>query len=170
MHSIPTPARPYGVNFACPSKHGERACKVCEYVSSLRATGNEVDKEKAFKLSATKMVYCAIIDRANPGAGPQVLDKISYKKYETELLALRKNPVAGGDFTDPATGFDLVLVKTGQLKDTRYSIMASRVSTPLGNEEWLKNIPSLDRFAEPLSDAEIEGLLMGEELSNGGAA
>lgn len=142
-------------SFNCPRLMANERCPGCEKADRLKASGNAADFEEAKKYFPKLRVYANIIDRAHPELGPQV---VAYgKMIHEKLVKLRTDEDAGGDFTHPETGFDMVVEKTGEKKSTKYEVRPARHSSPLGDFEWIEtqhdlsrhaNVPSIDEIRE----------------------
>jgi hypothetical protein len=126
------------VAFECPwrgkSREGRQPCPVCEEANRLDKSGNPLDRDAARKLWPSRRAYANVVDRLDPDAGVKIL-AVGKMIYE-ELLGIAKDEDAGGDFSDPIGGFDIVIgrVGTGQT-DTRYSTKAARDNTPLAESD-----------------------------------
>lgn len=148
QHYVKLPGLADPVSFNCPHLHGVGVCPVCRKVDELRATGNAADYEMAGELRAKLRVFANVIDRAHPDLGPQT---VAFGKGVYEALsAIRKDRDAGGDFTHPLTGFDIVITRKGSGKnDTEYDVKTARQSSPLhpsGDLTWLENPPNLKQY------------------------
>lgn len=160
QHYIKKPGASGNISFACPRAHLKAACPVCDHADALGKTGSPADREAAYQLRAKIRVFANVIERGEGGAekGPQIL---AYgKKVHEQLLQLRKDVDAGGDFTDPINGFDITIERTGTGKDdTTYAVRPARNNTPLGNMDWIDAQADLGRYAVPKTAAEIQELL-----------
>lgn len=156
QHFMEIPGAQKSAVFNCPRMENRR-CAGCVQVDTLRATGNPIDNDKAGKWAAKLRVYANVISRKNPEMGPQVIafGKMIYEK----LLALRQDEDAGGDFTHPDEGFDIIISKTGEKMNTKYDVTPARASSPLGDVEWIEiqrdirpltNVPTDDQIDEML--------------------
>lgn len=152
-HYIHIPGKQEPVSFACPRSQANAPCPVCQKIDALKATGNPADYERARDLFAQRRVYANVIDRSKPELGPVVLP--FGKKIHERLIEIRQNPDIGGDFTNPETGFDITITRTGTgKKDTRYSADPARTS-PLGNLDWISQQSDLSVFAKVFTAQEI---------------
>jgi hypothetical protein len=148
------------VSFVCPRIHAKRPCPACTKADKLRATGNPNDEQAARKLMPNLRVYAGIVDRKNPEAGVRVFP-FGKQVYE-QLLAIRKNEEGGGNFVDPGPqGFDIVIEKSGTGLNTEYKVLPARKESPLGNDEWLDNLPDLARYGRVDSEEELQKRLGG---------
>ena len=121
--------------------------------------GNPADRELAYDTSAKFRVYCNVINRKEPEKGPQILP-IGKMIYE-QLLTIRKDEDAGGNYSDPLNGFDIIIERKGTGKnDTEYAVHGSRKQSPLHTdaaqvEEWINTQADLARFARSRSYEEL---------------
>jgi hypothetical protein len=156
QHFIKSPEGKSG-GFACPRAHAKMQCPACDRVEQLRATGVGADRKAASDMAAKLRVFANVINRNAPDLGPQ---KIAFgKSVWTQLLQLRTDEDAGGDFTDPINGFDVILTRKGSGMDTEYFVAPARQSSPLGELEWIEAQANLAQYAMPRSTAEILELL-----------
>lgn len=146
--------------FACPRVELKAPCIACAKSEELMKTGNPLDRERAYRISAQLRVYANVINRKKPEAGPRVL---AFGKMIWEALkAIRKNPRMGGDFTDPSqNGFDIVIMREGTgMNDTRYTCTPDRNNSPLAAtpEEInyiLEQTKDLNQFVNPTPAEEL---------------
>lgn len=127
--------------FACPRVELKTTCAACAKSEELMKTGNPVDRERAWRISAGLRVYANVINRKKPENGPRVLS--FGKQIWTQLQQIRKNPRMGGDFTDPSSnGFDIIITREGTGKnDTKYTVAADRQNSPLAaSDEEINNL------------------------------
>ena len=155
QHYLRVPGAERPVVFPCPMKLEGRNCPSCSYANKLSGTGNNADRQLA-----------NVIDREDEQSGPKVL-AFGKMIYEA-LIKLRVDKYAGGDFTDPEAGFDIVIDRTGSgRQDTRYDVRAARQSTKLGEMGWLQTQHDLSRFTTPPSDEELRNMI--SEATGGSA-
>ena len=167
QHFVDMPGGGKSVGFVCPRVHAKRHCPACEKADRLRASGNPNDAELAKKLAPKPRIFANIIDRKNPEKGVQVFP--FPKQVFDQLLAIRKNEEAGGDFTNPGPkGFDIIVQKTGEKLSTEYKVLAAREETPLGNDEWLDQLNDLKRYAIPDTEEGLQRRLSGGRGGGGG--
>lgn len=166
QHFINVPGATGPISFVCPRLTLKKACAVCTEADALRASGNPVDADRANDLFARRRVFTNVIDRGAPEKGPRVL--AFGKTIHEQLLALRTDAEAGGDYTDVADGFDIIIERQGTGKnDTKYSVRPARGNTPLADTEeqiddWYNSQRSLDQFARVPSAAELAKLIGGD--------
>lgn len=148
------------VSFPCPLREHKQPCPACQKAEQYKASGNPADYERAKALFAKRRIFANIIDRSEPEKGVQVFG--FGRKVHEALVALRTDIDAGGDFTHPETGFDIIIERKGTGKnDTEYKTFASRKQTPLGDLNWLDQQVSLDQFAKLMSPEEIRAKVSG---------
>lgn len=151
--------------FNCPRLHKAGFnCPACARAEELRATGNQADYELAGKYLPRRRVFANVVDRADPERGVVILP--FGKTVHEQLLSLRGNEEAGGDFTDPSGyGFDVTIERKGEKLNTEYKVFGSRRNSPLGNDDWLDEMHDLSRLARVESEEEILKKL-GEEAGS----
>lgn len=136
--------------FACPRGELKQPCPACAKAVELGRSPNPNDRDMARKLQAALRVHSNILDRNNPGAGPQL-----YTFGVTiwrQLQNIRNSPRSGGDFTDPGPkGFDIVLHKEGDGMESKYMVSAARDATPLAEDD-----DQLDNLMGMAHDLEAE--------------
>lgn len=167
QHFINVPGQTNAVSFACPRMEAKRYCPACEKADALRATGNPADYDLAGQLFAKRRVFVNVIDRKNPESGPKIL--AFGKTVHEQMLALRTDEDAGGDYTHPANGFDLVIEREGTGKnDTSYKVFPARKQSALGNDEWIMMQHNLDAYARVPSQEELERMIKGQPSGSSG--
>jgi len=160
--------------FACPRVMEKKPCPVCNHAAKLQRSGTEADKARARELSPSRRVYCVVLDRRNPDAGPQILG--FGKMVHEQLVALRQDEDMGGDFTHPVNGIDVIIERTGDGKfNTRYNVNLARNSGPIVDDAALMDelrvqMPDLSRYSTVPSEAEITARLSGESAEDARAA
>ena len=87
-----------------------------------------------------------------------------WKQIHEGLVGIRTDEDAGGDFTHPAEGFDIIIERTGKALDTSYKVLPSRRSSELGNDEWIAAQPTHDGLVKvPTLDEIKEMFKMGKD-------
>jgi hypothetical protein len=132
----------------CSRMMAKQRCPACEEMDRLARSGNEVDFKASNDWKPKLRIKANIIDRDDEDKGVQVVE--FGKSILDQLVAIRKDPRAGGDFTDIEDGFDIVVTKKGEGVKTEYACLASRETTALHNDadvaqEWLDNQHDLSR-------------------------
>lgn len=154
-HYIEVPGAERALKATCPRLMAKSFCPICQLADQLATNGNPVDAARAKKYAARKRCYINVIDRSDPDAGPKVA--AIGKQIAEQLVAIRKDEDAGGDFTDPENGFDLVIMKNLSRDDQiSYKVVPARNASPLGNEDWILAQSDLGRFAQPDTAEEIQ--------------
>lgn len=153
----------------CARLEAKKPCAVCQQVDKLRQSKLDVDQKAANDLYARRRVFANVIDRSAPDAGPKVLG--FGKQVHEQLVALRTDPDAGGDYCHPEHGFDIIIERTGTGKnDTKYTVFPSRKQSPLAKtvdkmQEWIDTQSNLDAFAKLPPIEEVRALLAGDEAA-----
>lgn len=169
QHVINIPGKENPLSFNCPRMMSKQPCPVCQKAEQLRSTGRQADYDAAGALLPRLRVYSNVIDRANPEAGPRIL--AMGKTIHEELVGLRNDQDAGGDFTHPFDGFDIVIKRTGTTKnDTEYDVKPARENSALGDLSWIEMQSDNRRFAMVPSLDDIRKLLSGEGLDDDDSA
>lgn len=163
QHFVRLPTQPDPVIFVCPRMETRTPCPVCSQSAKLRSSGNPADRDKAWELQPKRRVFAAVIDREAPELGPRVL--AFGKQIHEELVALRDDEDAGGDFTHPVSGYDVVIERKGTGKnDTEYRVRRVPRESPLSADAaemagWADSLPDLDAFAKVKPLSEIMAML-----------
>ena len=161
------------VVFECPQRgkpsHEAQRCPACAEAERLDKSPNPVDKKRARDLWPSRRVFANAIDRGDEDAGVKLL--AVGKTIHEELLNIAKDPEAGGNFTHPVTGFDIVITRTGTGMDTRYKVTAARSNSPLSDDpdevdEWLDDAHDLNEVARVLTLDEIRAAVTGGALED----
>lgn len=167
-HFLRTPGTSDAVSTACPNRELNQRCPICELANKLKARGNKLDQDRAYELFPKRRVYMCVVDREEPDKGVRVLPV--GKTIHEALTKIRKDADAGGDFTDPVNGFDIIIERKGSGKnDTEYTVMPARKQSPLGNMEWIEQQPDLNAFAKVKAEA-IEKWLEDNGISSSAPA
>lgn len=161
-HYVNLPGAADPISFACPRQEGKKPCPICSRADQLKGTGNPADYDRAKELFAKRRIYANVINREEPEKGPVVAG--FGKTIHEALVALRRDPDAGGDFCHPDSGYDIIIERKGTGKnDTEYKVFPARKSTPLGNMDWIEVQHDLERYAQILTPEEIRAKLSGEK-------
>jgi hypothetical protein len=171
QHFIQTPTGP--IVFVCPRLEKKEPCPACQKADELRGARNEEDQRLANELFARRRVFTNCIDRAEPEKGPKVLG--FGKTIHEQLIALREDEDAGGEFTHPISGFDIIIERAGSGKnDTKYSVRPARQSSQLHEDAsvmqaWIDGQRNLDQFARVPSWDELRDMMAGKKRERGEA-
>jgi len=150
----------------CPSKMGTGNCVVCPEVSRLKRTGLKEDKDRADDMRAQFDIYANAVNLEEDDPKVIVL-RVPQGVYKT-LAGLLKDGVAGGDFTHPDKGYNIVITKTGSGRnDTEYDAVPARNSSAIMNRAWLTKMHRLDEAAGLLDTALVKAAFSGEALPAG---
>lgn len=149
--------------FACPQKELNQPCPVCKTVEDLRRSANPVDRARGDRIAVKLALYANVVDRLAPPDDPQRgLRVLKFGKTVLEQLkTLRRNTRVGGDFFNPSpTGFDVIIMKEGELLKTKYKVLADRNLTPLHAEPamaqaLIDNQFDLEQYVNPVVPEEI---------------
>lgn len=132
----------------CRAVHEEDRCPVCELEKWCIDNG-ETQFAEAIKIQ--KKNYCAIIDRQD--------DQIKFLSITPGGLAsLLRVLGKKGDIFDPKKGYDLILTKTGNPKNSfsiRYNFIADAKPSPIGLDEWEEKTPKIKDQIFVMKEAEI---------------
>jgi hypothetical protein len=127
----------------CPKRTAQLPCPVCERVARLYKSQDPERQSLAKELKAVERFYVNAIVRTKEYDGVR---KIGVgKKLIEKIVHIMKHEL-GKDITDPEHGHDIVIVKklSGSYPDYSNSHPVLKES-PLGNPEWLLNLPDLDK-------------------------
>jgi hypothetical protein len=128
----------YGLNnekgqergFPCLKQFG-KDCPICEKIEELKEGGSE-DKKMAERIGTRTKFYANVLDRKTNA----VLIWGFSRKTLGILLGYDSDKEDYGDITNPETGFDIVIDRTGTGKlDTRYQIRCKPKSSEVDMEE-----------------------------------
>lgn len=164
-------------------KSGED-CAICAAAEDLEATGNPLDKNKAYSYRAQARIYVNVLDRKDPTQTVKILG-LAPTVYK-ELVALREGDGdeddPGVDFTHPLEGYDVSVVREGTDKSTKYTVRLANKPSPIvadddgepdfdAMEEIGSSLPNLDKQAALPTDDVIRAALKGKDsrrLGKGG--
>jgi hypothetical protein len=170
QHYVKMPGLTSPAVFACPRMMKKEPCGACAKAEELKATGNPADADMAKDLFASRRVFANVINRANPEDGPRILG--FGKMIHEALLAIRADEDAGGDYTHPVEGFDIVIEKSGEKLNTKYTVRPARQSTPLATDDqqmqdWIDMQHNLAALARVPTREEMQKLF-GSSAGGGG--
>jgi hypothetical protein len=148
------------VVFACPRVELKQPCIACQKSEELAKTGNPIDRERAYRISAGLRCYANVVNRKRTDNSVKVL--AFGKGIWDALKAIRQNARMGGDYTDPTeNGFDIIITREGTGKnDTKYAVAADRQSSALAPtveqiNEIIMSTKNLDAFVDPTPSPEL---------------
>lgn len=141
------------VAVVCNKVHAGEPCYICDVISELNKSKDKGDKALAKELQAKSRVFFNVVDRADKkvkvlGAGNSIFKEL-LKYFADEDW---------GDLTDPETGHDVVINKSGSGLDTEYSVMPKPKPSKLGMEVEFKD---LTEIAHPFTYEEQEQVMDG---------
>lgn len=149
QHYVDTPEGKWVFN--CPRMLAKQRCPLCEHAQRMKKSVNPADRDAAYDLLPKRRVFCLVINRAEPEKGPVVL--AFGKTIHEALVKLRQDEDAGGDFSHPVQGMDVIIDREGTGKnDTKYDVNLARRSTPIHPDAatvsaWADMMPDLGDFA-----------------------
>ena len=169
--------------YLCVLKMREETCLPCTLVSLLNKLGREVPAlrkqtdELTGEMRSKEEVYCNAVqvdDETEMARGVRALT-LNGGLYD-KLNKLFANKAAGGDFTHPERGFDLVFEKdvdkskqipmrnSGKtFSKTTYDVSAARNSSPLRDMGWLKQMHDLSKVRREIDANVFKGWFEGPE-------
>lgn len=159
QHFVRLPGVEKPLVFNCPLKMLNQPCPACERAAQLGQSPNPQDQKMAKEWSPQFRAFANVIDRKNPEKGPQLwgFGLMIFKR----LTYFRENEdFYGKDYTDPFSGRDIVVQRTGTNMDTRYQVDLAQKDAALAKSEeqmieWAKLMADLDEVAKVLTWAEI---------------
>jgi hypothetical protein len=123
QHYVDTPEGKWVFN--CPRMLAKQRCPLCEHAQRMKKSVNPADRDAAYDLLPKRRVFCLVINRAEPEKGPVAL--AFGKTIHEALVKLRQDEDAGGDFTHPVQGMDVIIDREGTGKnDTKYDVNLAR--------------------------------------------
>lgn len=156
----------------CPLKMGTGAsCVVCAESSRLRKTGLKEDSDYGSSLRAENHIYANTVNLEEDEPKVIVMN-VPQDVYKT-LTKLLADPVAGGDFTHPKTGYNIVINRSGTGKnDTEYDAIPARSASEFPYMALLGKMNDLTAAAGLLDTAVAQASFGGKALPSaaGGAA
>ena len=119
--------------FLCPQKMGQGPCPICEERAEYAARGDE-EGAKALRPSFAFATW--IIDRKNPGDGPQIF-RMPAQKIEQEICSVsRDDKGATLKIDHPDAGYDVMFQRSGSLDRTQYTgVQVARTESSLSDDD-----------------------------------
>lgn len=153
----------------CPKTFSSKnPCPVCKYVEELQKSKDKEEKKLAEDIKAKRRIYINVINRDSDDEEdvPKVLPiGVTVLKGLLEAIC----DADYGDITDPKSGRDITIKKTGTGLKTEYSVLpkpsTSVVSDTLSIEELEEKMTDLESLFVEKSYEELEAILNGEEYS-----
>uniref|UniRef100_A0A6M3K1K7 Bacteriophage T4 Gp32 single-stranded DNA-binding domain-containing protein n=2 Tax=viral metagenome TaxID=1070528 RepID=A0A6M3K1K7_9ZZZZ len=131
-------------------KQFDKDCPICAKIEELKEGGTE-DKEMAKRIGPRTKFYANVLDRKTGG----VLIWGFSRKTLGVLLGYDSDKEDYGDITNPESGFDVVVERTGTTKnDTRYQIRCK----PKPSEVDMDTVDLHDLDKEVIDDLDEEAL------------
>jgi len=157
------PARKGFKGFICPNKTADGECLFCVVSGALGKLGRSDDdaKELSRELRSREefFVNAVRMDREeDKKKGVRIL-QIVQGVYET-MMKIFKDKDAGGDFSHPDTGFNLVIERKGtERDDTEYTCLPARAASVIEDRKWLSQLHDLSKARSGLETAEMRKLI-----------
>jgi hypothetical protein len=134
---------PQGKVFSCPRQSDNSAeCYLCDLVDQL-GSGDEADREEAKDLRVRRSWMVNVVDLKDPGAGVKVW-KAGVKAFK-QLLEYIEDPDYG-DITDPETGYNIKVMKSGKDLNTEYTIRCAKNPSAFEHTDLLDALIDLSTF------------------------
>jgi hypothetical protein len=166
MHYVDVPGLDNSVAFVCPRMEAKLPCRVCTKAKQMQASNNPVDQKRGENLLPQRQLFANVFQRAAPEEGWKVwkFGTMIHKK----LIEIRDpDEGLGLNFTHPVNGYDLIIIRTGEKKNTRYSVAVDpKGPSPLLPDnaemtELLQQMHNLESLAAVPSDHDIQEMLAG---------
>lgn len=145
---------------ACPKTwNRNESCPVCDYVQSLRDSSSKEDQQAARRYRLSRRIYMNVLNRDDGSDEPVVLNTGS--TVLKGILAIICDPDYG-DITDPETGRDITITRSGQGMDTSYTVMPKpkeSAASDLSVEQVEAGMTDLDNIFPRMSTEEIQKLV-----------
>ena len=142
-------------------------CPICEYVYQLQKSKDKNDRKLADNLRGRKRVYFNVIDRDDSTSDsdiPTVKILAVGLTVQRQIITLLCDPDYG-DITDPQTGRDITIKRSGQGLNTEYSIIpkpnSTVFSTAVSEQELENMMVDLDSLWKIPTIEEAQNLLYG---------
>lgn len=166
---IPVPGREKALVYACPAKMENEPCLVCERAAELSRSRGKDDRELAKDMRPRLRVFANVIDMDNPDMGPQVLP--FGKQVLDDLMAIRKDPRKGGNFTHPVSGFTIIVTKKGSGMNTKYSATPDmQGAEEIEDYDWIKDQIDLQDQKRLPSEEDETLAISAVDLASGGSS
>lgn len=144
----------------CP-KVINQPCPVCKRAEKFAESDSAKKQAIAEKLQAKNRVIFNILDLDSKDGN--IYQWSCSESQLQELLGYYIDPDYG-DFTNPKTGFDVIIIRKGEGLNTRYKTRLSRNPTKV--KEWKKlkkDIPNLDVKFKPYDTEKIIAIMNGDD-------
>lgn len=165
QHYIKVPGAASAIKFVCPRKSMRKPCPACAKAEEMKRSGNPVDADMAKEFWPRRRAYVNVIDRSDPEHGPKILG--CSKTVHESLVNMRQDATAGGDYTHPYKGFDIVITRKGQGLDTEYQVNGARETSKLAPDDqtasdWIEMQHDLTTLVKVHTEEEIRSMLSGK--------
>ena len=149
----------------CPRDTFGKHCPVCENIAHEWKSPGLTEERKQFlkDISSGPRYLANVIDLNDKGRGIQVAEfpktvmEEVWKKMVDEDLGV-------GDVSDPESGYDLIVDRTGKGIGTKYTVEPKKKSSKLAYPKWKEEIKNLDAFVKEESDDTLKGFLNGKKV------
>lgn len=163
MHYVELPGLERIAVFACPKVELKQPCPACEAAARLTASPSPVDKQLGDRIGQKMTVYANVVDRSAPADDPNYgLRVIRFGKQILEQLkTIRRSQRTGGDFFNPGPqGFDIVIMREGEQRSTKYKVIPDRNNCPIFDDAALvqaviDNQYDLNQYVDPATTEEV---------------
>lgn len=152
---------------ACRKMFGLGKCPICELVDSLFKTKDDDDKKLAKDIRAkAKFFFNIYVEEANEEkyGDRKVFILGCTKTVFEQILGIIADP-EWGDITDPKTGHNITIKKTGEKLGTEYATNASPKATPLP-KGIVAQMFDLDTELTADDYEKVKSVLEGEEVDD----
>jgi hypothetical protein len=146
----------------CLQTVGEE-CPVCKRVARW-SLGDSTQQARAERVGAKSQFMMNVVPIAE-GLPPEVKIYAASRGVVYELLGFFTDSEYG-NFTDPESGFDVLVTRKGEKLNTKYTVRLARNPSRLRMKGWQAKLIDLDREFRPKSRQEMLTLL-GAKSQNG---
>ena len=131
-------------------------CPVCLFIEDLYKTKSHFNVEQAARMAPVNRLMLNVLPQ-------QSRDVKVWSIGERMLHDILSYVVdAGyGDLSDPVKGRDLVLYRTGDGKNTQYTLNVAPLPSTVRLKDWERKLFDLDQFFHPPSAIEMRDILRG---------
>ena len=149
---------PQNKMFVCNAKLGHGSCVVCDTVTKLLQSSSKDDVKLAEDMRVQLRVLYNIVDLDDPAIGVQIMS--TGPKIFRDVLSYFADP-EWGDLTDPETGYDISIQRSGTGFQTQYTVRPKKNPSPIADPDWLSQLHDLDEFSKPADEEAIANALSG---------
>lgn len=169
----------------CPKTQGDhKPCPVCELADEyFKKSSKKDDKfsKLAREMRKKKRVYYNVLPKdddfditgfkleGDTWVNADGEEESPVKVMSTGVMVLKQ--ILGiivdpeyGDITNPETGLDAIITKTGSGFDTTYETRTKRKDSPIGFDQWKEALIDLSRLTKEKSYDEILSILSGDTV------